>query len=86
MSRLRIFDKHDPRRRCWPVGPPRDDAALDGIGVAFEQWEAAQPVLPARSAEAIMDAYRADIDRLVTETNGFNSVDVVSIAPGQPEP
>ena len=85
MSRLRIYEVHAP---TTVVRESRHHAAiaaeLSAIGVVFEQWQAAQPVQAGDAPEAIMDAYRADIDRLVAE-NGFNSVDVVSIAPDNPQ-
>jgi len=84
MSRLRIFDDTRPEA---PLSSTEDQALmaerLEAIGVRFEQWQAAAPVVPGASPEAVMAAYRADIDRLVAE-NGFNSVDVVSIAPDSP--
>ena len=84
MSRLRIFDDTAPQT---VLRETRDHAAiareLDAIGVGFERWEAGQPVQAGDSPEAIMDAYRADIDRLLA-AHGFNSVDVVSIAPDDP--
>ena len=84
MSRLRIFAEDHPDQ---PLLSTRDRAQmaheLQAIGVAFEQWEAAQPVQPGDPPEAIMAAYRADIDRLVAE-RGFRTVDVVSIAPDNP--
>ena len=84
MSRLRIFDDTAPDT---VLRETRDHAEiareLDAIGVGFEQWEAGQPVQAGDPPEAIMAAYRADIDRLV-EANGFRSVDVVSIAPDNP--
>ncbi|MBB1088930.1 acireductone dioxygenase [Lysobacter sp. SG-8] len=85
MSRLRIFDDGTPDA---PRLSTDDHAAmareLATIGVAFEQWEASAPVRPGDTPEAIMEAYRADIDRLVAE-RGFRSVDVVSIAPDNPQ-
>lgn len=85
MSRLRIFANDAPDA---PLLATRDHAeitaALAGIGVAFEQWDATQPVRPGDPPEAIMAAYRADIDRLV-ETRGFRTVDVVSIAADHPQ-
>jgi 1,2-dihydroxy-3-keto-5-methylthiopentene dioxygenase len=85
MSRLRIFDHDAPQA---PLLATADHAAIAAelarIGVAFEQWEAAQPVTPGDPPEAILAAYRADIDRLV-EARGFRSVDVVSIAPDHPD-
>lgn len=84
MSRLRIFDHDAPEA---PLRTTADHAAiaaeLGKIGVAFEQWQAAHPVQPGDAPETIMAAYRADIDRLVAE-RGFRSVDVVSIAPDNP--
>ena len=84
MSRLRIFEEDHPDR---PVLETSDHAGmareLAGIGVDFEQWEAAGPVTPGDPPEAVMAAYRADIDRLVA-ARGFRTVDVVSIAPDNP--
>jgi 1,2-dihydroxy-3-keto-5-methylthiopentene dioxygenase len=85
MSRLRIFTESDPATVLFESS---DRAAMAGklktIGVRYEQWQAAQPIAPGASSEEVMDAYRDDIDRLVKE-NGFNSVDVVSIAPDHPQ-
>lgn len=84
-SRLRIFDEARPDRPLLTTG---DRAAmareLAAIGVAYEQWQAAQPVAPGASPEEVLAAYRADIDRLVAQ-RGFRSVDVVSIAPDHPQ-
>jgi 1,2-dihydroxy-3-keto-5-methylthiopentene dioxygenase len=84
MSRLRIFaDEHPDQPLLSTRDRVRMAHELQAIGVAFEQWEAAQPVQPGDPPEAIMAAYRADIDRLVAE-RGFRTVDVVSIAPDNP--
>lgn len=84
MSRLRIFNDSDP---AAPLLATEDGEAiareLARIGVTFERWQAAQPVVPGDPPEKIMAAYRADIDRLVAE-RGFRTVDVVSIAPDNP--
>ncbi|MFC3552218.1 acireductone dioxygenase [Lysobacter cavernae] len=85
MSRLRIFAENDT---TTPHLSTTDQAQiareLARIGVAFEQWQANAPVAPGDAPEKIMDAYRADIDRLVAE-RGFKTVDVVSIAPDNPQ-
>ena len=85
MSRLRVFNDDAPGTALLET---REHAAIGAelakIGVVFEQWQAGQPVKAGDSAEAIMAAYRIDIDRLVAN-NGFNSVDVVSIAPNNPQ-
>ena len=85
MSRLRIFSENQPAQPEL-ISQHHDDIAreLGSIGVRFEQWEASQPVAPGASSDEVFAAYRADIDRLVAE-NGFKSVDVVSIAPDNPQ-
>jgi 1,2-dihydroxy-3-keto-5-methylthiopentene dioxygenase len=84
LSRLRIFDDSDP---TTPHLTTRDQAAmakeLAAIGVRFEQWEATQPIAPGAASDDVFAAYRGDIDRLTLE-NGFKTVDVVSIAPDNP--
>jgi len=85
MSRLRIFEEEHPDQ---PLLATTDHVAiareLARIGVGFEQWEATGAVVPGDPPEAIMAAYRDDIDRLVA-LRGFRSVDVVSIAPDNPQ-
>lgn len=84
MSRLRIFADDRPDEPLLVADTPDAIAReLQAIGVAFEQWQATQPVKPGDAPDAIMAAYRADIDRLVEE-RGFRTVDVVSIAPDNP--
>ena len=81
MSRLRIFDENDPGQPLFASSDgPAIAAELEKIGVTFERWQANQPIAPGATPEQVMDAYRADIDRLVAE-RGFKTVDVVSIAP-----
>ena len=85
MSRLRIFKESDPATPEFASYDPDFFATeLKKIGVTFERWQANQPIEPGAPPEQVMDAYRADIDRLVAE-RGFRSVDVVSIAPDHPD-
>ena len=85
MSRLRIFAENDPSTPLMTTSDHAEMARLLApIGVGFEQWHASQPIAPGDPPEAIMAAYRDDIDRLVRE-RGFKSVDVVSIAPDNPQ-
>ena len=85
MSRLRIFAEDHPDEALLATS---DHAAmareLAKIGVTFEQWQATQAIAPGALPDEVMAAYRADIDRLVAE-RGFRSVDVVSIAPDNPQ-
>lgn len=84
MSRLRIFNDTDP---STVVMETTDGAAiataLKTIGVHFERWQAKHPVAPGAGQEEVFAAYREDIDRLVAQ-HGFQSVDVASIAPDNP--
>ena len=58
--------------------------SLRAIGVNFEQWQAEGNVVPGDSQEEILQAYRADVDRLVAEA-GYQAVDVVSLSPDHPD-
>jgi len=85
MSRLRIYPDNAPDAPSFDSQDAASiTAELKKIGVAFERWQANQPIAPGASPEQVMDAYRADIDRLVAE-RGFKTVDVVSIAPDNPK-
>ena len=85
MSRLRIYADTAPDT---PLLDSRDGAVISSelqkIGVTFERWQASQPIEPGAPQEAVIAAYRADIDRLVA-ARGFSNVDVVSIAPDNPK-
>ena len=85
MSRLRIFEDEHPDRPLLATTDHAEMAReLSAIGVDFEQWEANRPVRAGDAPEVVMEAYRADIDRLVAE-RGFRTVDVASIAPDHPQ-
>ncbi|MBN7135220.1 acireductone dioxygenase [Lysobacter enzymogenes] len=85
MSRLRIFPEDQPGSPALSTSDQGEIAReLARIGVGFEQWQASKPVKPGDTPETIMDAYRADIER-ITAQRGFKTVDVVSIAPDNPQ-
>ncbi len=85
MSLLKVFDEQNPRAPLEESNDAQIIAGiLQGVGVRFEQWQASQPVVAGDSPEQVMAAYRADIDRLVAE-EGFQSVDVISMAPDNPQ-
>lgn len=85
MSRLRIFADNAPDT---PEFESRDGDAiareLGRIGVTFERWQASQPIASGTSQEAVIAAYRDDIDRITAE-RGFSTIDVISIAPDNPK-
>ncbi len=85
MSRLRIFSEQDAVTPMLVANTPQFIAEqLQKIGVRFEQWQANAPVKPGASSEEVFTAYKSDIDKIVQE-KGFKTVDVVSIAPDDPE-
>lgn len=85
MSRLRIFDETDGRT---PLRTTESHAGivreLAAAGVRFERWEAAKPIVPGATPDAVIAAYRDDIDRLMRE-EGYRSVDVVSLTADHPD-
>ncbi|MDW8479604.1 MAG: acireductone dioxygenase [Xanthomonadales bacterium] len=84
MSRLRVFAEEDPVRPLRVTDDGGEIARqLAAIGVRFERWTPRVPVAPGDPPEAVMAAYREDIDRLVRE-RGFRTVDVVSVHPEHP--
>lgn len=85
MSRLRIFTSDDAVN---PQVHTRDHAEISrhlaGIGVRFEQWQAAEPIAPGDPSDKVLAAYASDIDRLKRE-NGYQAVDVISLNPDHPD-
>jgi 1,2-dihydroxy-3-keto-5-methylthiopentene dioxygenase len=85
MSRLTVTPDHDPRTVLFDS---RDGMAiaseLGRVGVRFERWSPQAP-LPDDAADAdVLEAYRADIDRL-TASDGYQSVDVIRVLPDNPQ-
>lgn len=85
MSRLRVYDQHQPAR---PLGTLFDHAmiahALDEVGVRFERWEASKPIAPGASQDEVIAAYKDDIERLQQE-KGYKAVDVISLTADHPQ-
>jgi 1,2-dihydroxy-3-keto-5-methylthiopentene dioxygenase len=64
---------------------PQEIAAMLGeIGVQFERWEANRPLAEGADQEAVLAAYREDVEKLNTRY-GFQSVDVVALGPDHPQ-
>ena len=84
MSTLTIYPEDAPA-----AGRVLDDAAevqreLAAIGVRFERWTAQAPLDPGAPQEAVLAAYRPQIDRLMAE-RGYQAVDVVSLDATHPD-
>jgi 1,2-dihydroxy-3-keto-5-methylthiopentene dioxygenase len=85
MSRLRIFeDVSAPAPRVDTTDGKQITRQLDSAGVRFERWQAATQFSPDADGEAVIAAYRKDVDRLMRD-NGYKSVDVVRIQPNHPQ-
>lgn len=85
MSRLTIYPDDQPENIILDT---RDGDVmakeLNAIGVRFERWKTQAPLPQDADDEAVMKAYAPDIKRLKTE-NGYQSVDVIRIAPDNPK-
>ena len=85
MSRLRIFSESNGQAPTKSFAAHADIAReLGAVGVRFEKWEAAKPVVPGASQEEVIAAYRDDIERLQRE-KGYQAVDVISLTPDHPD-
>ncbi|MDH5722699.1 MAG: cupin [Alphaproteobacteria bacterium] len=85
MSHLTIYPDNQPEN----ITLETEDgdvisAELDKIGVRFERW-GCQGILPEMAGdEDVMEAYSADIKRLMEE-NGYQSVDVIRLSADHPD-
>lgn len=85
MSSLHIFHQDQTREALEHSTEPARIAALLGeVGVRFEQWNAAHPIEAGASQDNVLAAYRADIDRLISE-RGYQTVDVISLNASHPD-
>jgi 1,2-dihydroxy-3-keto-5-methylthiopentene dioxygenase len=85
MSELRIFAESNPaaaESTFTQFEQIRDQLAK--INVLFERWKATKELDAHASQDEVIEAYRAPIDRLM-QRFGFKSVDVISIAPDNPQ-
>ncbi len=79
MTKLIVFPEGDAGTVAQTTTEPAAIArALGGVGVRFEQWAAAAPLAAGASQDAVLAAYRADVDRLAAE-GGYVTVDVVGL-------
>ncbi|MCP3753619.1 cupin [Streptomyces sp. TBY4] len=65
--------------------PAEIAAALAPLGVRYERWPVREDVPADAGGDAVLTAYRAEIDRL-TEEEGFATVDVVALHPDDADP
>lgn len=85
MSRLRIFAEGHPDEPSFETREhARISAELGKAGVRFERWETTADIQPGAAPADVIAAYRHDIDRLM-HSEGYQSVDVISLTPDHPE-
>lgn len=85
MSELAVFSDANDAEPSLRSAKHADIAdKLASVGVRFERWEASQPVSASDSHEAILAAYRQDIDRLIAD-NDYQTVDVVALTADHPD-
>lgn len=85
MSELKIFSETNPADPEL-VSTSHDSITdqLRRVGVRFERWQANADLAPGAAQEAVIDAYREDINRLMEE-DGYQTVDVISLSPDHPD-
>ena len=85
MSRLRIFTETEQKTPLLDTSD-HDTIAdqLGTVGVRFERWATKKHVRPGDGQDAVIAAYREDIDRLMRE-EGYQACDVVSLNPDHPD-
>jgi 1,2-dihydroxy-3-keto-5-methylthiopentene dioxygenase len=85
MSELTIFNDNSPGEAEDQLTDPLEIAVELGLlGVRFEQWDATGNVNSGDPQDRIIAAYQQDINQLIAE-EGYQTVDVVSMAPDHPE-
>ncbi|NQD92950.1 acireductone dioxygenase [Pseudomonas sp. CrR25] len=85
MSSLSVYHESSPEQPNKVLTHLEDIAStLAEVGVRFERWQAVAPIAPGASQEAVIAAYRPQIDQLMSE-RGYVTVDVVSLSDDHPQ-
>ena len=82
MSELIVYSESG-ERQLQTRNPQQIAQDLRCAGIRFEQWQPDAPVKAGDSQEAVLQAYRKDVDKIVAEC-GFVTVDVISINSDNP--
>lgn len=86
MSTLSIYADNNPGHAVFTSRDLSEIARqLSSAGIRFEQWHADQTIVAGDTPEAVMAAYKSQIDALMIE-GGYKTVDVISLdAAANPE-
>lgn len=82
MSTLTIYADNNPSVPLLQSSQAAEiGAELNKAGIRFEQWQTSSAIKSGDSQEAVLAAYKTDIDKLVAE-QGYQTVDVISLDAG----
>jgi len=86
MSTLSIYADNNPGHAVFTSRDLSEIARqLSSAGIRFEQWHTDQDVVAGDTPEAVMSAYKSQIDALIMD-GGYQTVDVISLdAAANPE-
>lgn len=85
MSQLTVYPAQDPDTPLQSTDNFDEiESSLGAAGIRFERWNADAELADDADPDAIIAAYRRDIDRLIGE-RGYKTYDVVSMNPDHPE-
>lgn len=85
MSHLTVYADNRPGKAILKTSDFRDiKQSLADADILLERWAAKATIDDATSNEAILEAYRQEIDKLMAG-RGYRSVDVVSMHPQHPD-
>lgn len=82
MSELIVYSENGDQQ-IQTRAAPQIAQTLRQVGIRFEQWRPSARVQAGDTQEAILQAYRSDVDKIVAEC-GFVTVDVISINSSNP--
>lgn len=84
MSHLHVYPDHSPELLAHHTHPDGIAEALSPLGVRFERWPVIDTLPSDADQDAVLGAYRAQVDRILAES-GFVAVDVISLHPEHPQ-
>jgi 1,2-dihydroxy-3-keto-5-methylthiopentene dioxygenase len=85
MSQLTVYRENDPDIAVLQTSDFAEiKDALSDAGILLERWAAKTAIDDSTENEAILAAYKKEIDKLVAE-RGYQSYDVVSMHPEHPD-
>ena len=83
-SMLRVWNDHDPQHLLIDTADgERIAKELRAVGVRFERWAADADLPKGADQQAVLDAYKSSIDKLVSEC-GYQTMDVIRLERGAP--